>query len=92
MRCITVYTADFEAFSELLEDVIHAGLQEDEEKEFNGISVIHAGDVPEHYLQKMIVKPEVVVMRDNDRDLTILQHGSMFEIIMPVGQLTGSVK
>ena len=83
MLCITVYTADFELFSDVLEEVLKADLQEDEERELSGVTVINAGEVPEHYLQKMSVKPDVVVMRDNDRNLTILQHGDMVEIIVP---------
>jgi hypothetical protein len=82
MRCLTVYTADFELFSDVLEEVLKAELQEDEEREFSGVTCINAGEVPEHYLQKMSVRPDVVVMRDNDRNLTILQHGDMFEIIV----------
>lgn len=84
MKCISVYTDNFEAFSDIFELVVESTMEENEEKEVEGITVSHSGDVPEHYLERMSQKPEVVVMRDKSRGLTILQHGKVFEILLPV--------
>lgn len=83
MKCISVYTDNFEAFSDIFEQIVEQEMAENEEKEVEGITVSHSGDVPEHYLERMSVKPEVVVMRDKGRDITILQHGQVFEILSP---------
>lgn len=83
MKCISVYTDNFEAFSDIFEQIVEQEMAENEEKEVEGITVSHSGDVPEHYLERMSVKPEVVVMRDKGRDITILQHGQVFEILPP---------
>ncbi|MNO08664.1 hypothetical protein D3C81_2314300 [compost metagenome] len=40
--------------------------------------------MPDHYLERMSVKPEVVVMKDRDKGVMILQHGKVFEILIPV--------
>ncbi|GIO55198.1 NAD/NADP transhydrogenase alpha subunit [Paenibacillus cellulositrophicus] len=83
MKCISVYTDNFEMFSDIFDAVVESKLSENEEKEVEGITVSHSGDVPEHYLDRMSVKPEVVVMKDKSRGLTILQHGKVFEILIP---------
>ncbi|MBB3127738.1 hypothetical protein FHS19_002392 [Paenibacillus rhizosphaerae] len=83
MKCISVYTDNFEMFSDIFDTVVESKLNENEEKEVEGITVSHSGDVPEHYLDRMSVKPEVVVMKDKSRGLTILQHGKVFEILIP---------
>ncbi len=83
MKCISVYTDKFELFSDIFEEVINCELEENEEKEVDGITVSHSGQVPEHYLERMSVKPEVVVMKDKSLGLTILQHGKVFEILVP---------
>jgi hypothetical protein len=83
MKCISVYTNNFEQFSDIFEDVVETKFAENEEKEVEGITVSHSGEVPEHYLERMSQKPEVVVMRDKSRGVTILQHGSVFEILIP---------
>ncbi|MBJ9988571.1 MULTISPECIES: NAD/NADP transhydrogenase alpha subunit [Paenibacillus] len=83
MKCISVYTDNFEMFSDIFDTVVESKLSENEEKEVEGITVSHSGDVPEHYLDRMSVKPEVVVMKDKSRGLTILQHGKVFEILIP---------
>jgi hypothetical protein len=70
-------------FSDIFDAVVESKLSENEEKEVEGITVSHSGDVPEHYLDRMSVKPEVVVMKDKSRGLTILQHGKVFEILIP---------
>lgn len=83
MKCISVYTKQFDLFSDVYEDIINTPLKENEEKEFEGISVIESGEVPSHYLPKMRQKSEVVVMTVKDRNITILQHGELFEILIP---------
>ncbi|MFP4977894.1 NAD/NADP transhydrogenase alpha subunit [Paenibacillus sp. CN-4] len=84
MRCISVYTDNFELFSDIFERVVDSSLEENEEQEVEGVTISHSGDVPEHYLERMSQKPEVVVMKDKSRGLTILQHGKVFEILLPV--------
>jgi hypothetical protein len=83
MKCIAVYTNNFEVFSDIYEQVINTPLKENEEKEIEGILVSEAGEVPQNYLDKMKVKPEVVVMKVRDKDITILQHRDVFEIFLP---------
>lgn len=86
MKCISVYTSDFDKFSDILDEVLSLSLTEDEEVEIEGVAVSDAGTVPDYYLEKMTVKPDVVVMKDHERKLTILQHGNLFEIFKhPVG-------
>jgi hypothetical protein len=83
MRCISVYTDNFEQFSDVFEQVIDLKLGENDEREVEGLVVSDSGEVPEHYLERMSVKPEVVVMKDKTRGITILQHGKVFEILLP---------
>lgn len=83
MKCISVYTDNFELFSDVFEKVLEIELQENDEREIDGLTVSDSGDVPEHYLERMAVKPEVVVMKDKSRGITILQHGKVFEILIP---------
>ncbi|GAC44111.1 hypothetical protein [Paenibacillus popilliae] len=83
MRCISVYTNDFEQFSNIYETIIQTPLQEDEEKEVDGVTIYGAGEVPAQYVDRMRQKREVVVMKVKDLDITILQHGKQFEIIVP---------
>lgn len=83
MRCISVYTDNFELFSDLFEQAIELDLQEHDERELDGITISDSGEVPEHYLERMAVKPEVVVMKDKQKGITILQHGKVFEILIP---------
>lgn len=84
MKCISVYTDNFEAFSDIFEQIVSTEFAENEERDLEGITVSHSGDVPEHYLERMSQKPEVVVMKDKARGITILQHGQVFEILLPV--------
>ncbi|MOA48359.1 hypothetical protein D3C78_1710940 [compost metagenome] len=58
-------------------------LQENDERELEGVLVSDSGEVPAHYLERMSVKPEVVVMKDRDKGVMILQHGKVFEILIP---------
>ncbi|RUT36023.1 NAD/NADP transhydrogenase alpha subunit [Paenibacillus zeisoli] len=83
MRCISVYTDNFELFSDMFEQVIEINLNENDERELEGITISDSGEVPEHYLERMAKKPEVVVMKDKNRGITILQHGKVFEILIP---------
>ncbi|GAA3404996.1 NAD/NADP transhydrogenase alpha subunit [Paenibacillus hodogayensis] len=83
MKCIAVYTNDFEVFSDIYEKVLNTPLAENEETEIEGIVVSEAGEVPEHYVERMKVKPDVVVMKVREKDITILQHGEVFEILIP---------
>ncbi|TDF99394.1 NAD/NADP transhydrogenase alpha subunit [Paenibacillus piri] len=84
MKCISVYTNDFEVFSDIYEQVLSMPLAENEEKQIEGITVMESGDVPDNYLDRMKTKPEVVVMKVRDKDITILQHKNLFEIFIPV--------
>ncbi|TKH41721.1 NAD/NADP transhydrogenase alpha subunit [Paenibacillus sp. FSL R10-2782] len=84
MKCISVYTDNFEAFSDIFEQIVTSEFAENEERELEGITVSHSGDVPEYYLERMSQKSEVVVMKDKSRGITILQHGQVFEILLPV--------
>lgn len=83
MKCIAVYTNNFELFSDIYEKVIQTPLKENEEKEIEGVMVSESGDVPDNYLERMRTKPEVVVMKVKESDITILQHRDVFEIFIP---------
>lgn len=83
MKCIAVYTNDFEVFSDIYEKVISTPLAENEEKEIEGVIVSESGNVPEHYIERMRAKLDVVVMKVREKDITILQHGEVFEIFIP---------
>lgn len=82
-KCISVYTNDFGQFSDIYEQVLNMPLSEDEEKEIEGIIISESGHVPDDYLEKMRKRNDVVVMKVKDHDITILQHGNMFEILLP---------
>lgn len=83
MKCITVYTNSYEAFSDVYEKVLNENLGEYEEKEVKGITVSDAGSVPEEYIERMRSKPEVAVMSIKGKGITILQHGDVFEMLIP---------
>jgi len=83
LKCISVYTGNFEAFSDIFEQVLNTTLHADEELEIDGIVVSEAGEVTPDYVERMRVRPEVVVMKHKMRDITIFQHGGVFEIILP---------
>ena len=51
-------------------------MQEDEETVIEGIVVSESGSVPEHYLNRMRSRRDVVVMKDRT-NITILQSGGM---------------
>ena len=83
MKCISVYTKDFEQFSDIFDKVLNTNLSENEETEVEGVTVSESGSVPENYIDRMRAKRDVVVMKEKDRDITILQRGNMFEILIP---------
>ncbi|WP_017812935.1 MULTISPECIES: hypothetical protein [Paenibacillus] len=91
MKCISVYTDNFEQFSDIFEQIVAEELVENEEKVVEGITVNYSGDVPEHYLERMAQKRDVVVMKDKGRGITILQHGKLFEVLVPVAETEASV-
>ncbi|GAA4861252.1 hypothetical protein GCM10023310_45820 [Paenibacillus vulneris] len=86
MKCISVYTSNFEVFSDIYEEILKTPLAENEEKQVEGVTVMESGDVPDNYLDRMKTKPEVVVMKVKDKDITILQHRNLFEIFIPVNE------
>jgi hypothetical protein len=83
MKCISVYTNDFEVFSDIYEKILATPIAENEETQVEGVTVNGSGDVPESYLARMKTKPDVVVMKLKNTDITILQHRDMFEIFIP---------
>ncbi len=83
MKCITVYTNSYETFSDIYEDVLNQTLSEYEEKEIEGVTVSDAGGVPADYVERMKARPEVAVMSIRQKGITILQHGDVFEILIP---------
>lgn len=83
MKCIAVYTNDFEVFSDIYEKVLSTPLAENEEIEVEGVTISESGDVPDHYIERMRTKPDVVVMKVREQNITILQHGEVFEIFIP---------
>ncbi|MCR8660631.1 NAD/NADP transhydrogenase alpha subunit [Paenibacillus endoradicis] len=83
MKCISVYTNSFEQFSDIYEQVLESPPQDNEDILVEGITVSGSGHVPTQYIERMRVKPEVVVMREKARDIMILQHGNVFEICLP---------
>jgi hypothetical protein len=83
MKCISVYTNDFEVFSDIYERILEMDIAENEEQEVEGITVCDAGLVPEDYIEKMRVRPEVVVMSIKKKGILIFQHGDVFEILVP---------
>ena len=86
MRCISVYTKDFAAFSDVYEEIINTPLEDNEEKSIEGIVFSDSGEISEEYVTRLKTKPEVVVMKLKDTDITILQHGEVFEIFIPEPQ------
>ncbi len=87
MKCISVYTKNFEQFSDIYDKILNTKLSEDEETVVEGVTVMESGDVPEHYIDRMRTKRDVVVMKEKERDITILQHGELFEILLPSDQV-----
>lgn len=83
MKCISVYTNNFELFSDIYEQVLDSPPKENEDIVIEGVTVSGSGDVPDQYIERMRTKPEVVVMKEKSRGIMILQHGNVFEICLP---------
>lgn len=83
MKCLSVYTNSFAVFSDIYEQILETPFADNEEKVVEGVTVSESGDVPENYLDRMRNKPEVVVMKVREKNITILQHGNVFEILLP---------
>ncbi|ASS65202.1 MULTISPECIES: hypothetical protein [Paenibacillus] len=86
MKCISVFTNDFGLFSDIYEQVMESPPGENEDLVIEGVTVSGSGDLPAQYLERMRQKPEVVVMREKQRNITILQHGNVFEICIPTDE------
>lgn len=82
-KCITVYTSDYEVFGSIYEEIIAMELEENEEVEIEGITVSDSGEVSMEYIDKMKQKPEVAVLKIRERNILIMQHGDVFEILIP---------
>lgn len=87
MRCISVYTKDFGVFSDIYEQIMKTPLSDNEERELEGVVFSDSRDIDEDYLKRLKEKPEVVVMKIRDTNVTILQHGEVFEIFIPTDEL-----
>jgi hypothetical protein len=83
MKCISVYTSDFEIFSDIYEQVLKMPPADNEETQIEGITINGSGEVPDTYVDRLKTKPDVVVMKLKNKDITILQHRGMFEIFIP---------
>ncbi|RIX53550.1 NAD/NADP transhydrogenase alpha subunit [Paenibacillus nanensis] len=87
MKCISVYTNNFELFSDIYEQVLESPPEENEDIVIEGVTVSGSGEVPDQYIDRMRSKPEVVVMKEKERNIMILQHGNVFEICLPSGEV-----
>ncbi len=83
MRCISVYTNNFEVFSDIYEEILNTPLAENEEKLIQDVVFSDSGEIDDDYINRLKIKPEVVVMKEKARDIMILQHGDVFEIFLP---------
>jgi hypothetical protein len=83
MRCITVYTNNYQQFLDSYELICQTPLLENEEKEVDGLTISDSGEIPQDYIIRMKEKPEVAVLKDVKHKYTILQHGKVFEILIP---------
>lgn len=83
MRCISVYTKDFALFSDLCETIMNTPLDEHEERSLEGVVFGDSGETSVEYVNRLKQKPGVAVLTIKDRDVTILQHGDVFEIFLP---------
>lgn len=81
MKCISVYTDRFDVFSDIYDKIRQTNLEDDEETVIEGVVVSESGSVPRDYLNRMRARRDVVVMKDDD--ITILQRGELFEILVP---------
>lgn len=58
-------------------------LEENEEKSLDGITFGDSGETSIDYVNRLKQKPDVAVLKLKDTDITILQHGDVFEIFLP---------
>jgi hypothetical protein len=79
-----VFTNDFALFSDIYPQIVNSPPADNEDVVVEGITVSGSGDVPASYIERMRTKPEVVVMKEKDRNIVILQHGNVFEICLPM--------
>ncbi len=83
MKCVTVYTRDYEVFSDIYSKIMENLPTEDEEKEIDGITVSDSGELSEEYITRMRNKQEVAVLRITNSNVILIQHGEVFEILIP---------
>ncbi len=82
-KCVTVYTKDYELFSDIFNEIRALDLEPNEEKVVQGVTVADVGGVDNEYIDTMRVKNEVAVLRVRGTDMMILQHGDVFELLTP---------
>lgn len=82
-RCITVFTKDYDRFSDVYEEILNTDFSDEEEKEIDGITFIASTDVPDDYIDRMREKQDAAIMNEKERGITIVQHGEVFEIFLP---------
>jgi uncharacterized beta-barrel protein YwiB (DUF1934 family) len=78
-----VYTNDYSRFSDLYEQILRTPLGEHEEKMLDGVVFGDSGETSVEFLNRLKQKPEVAVLKLKDSEITILQHGDVFEIFLP---------
>jgi len=83
LRCISVYTGDYDRFSDLVDDILRMPPGENEEKLLDGIVIADSGETDAGYVDRLMRKPDVAVLKEKGRGITILQHGGVFEIFLP---------
>ncbi|MEX2104445.1 MAG: NAD/NADP transhydrogenase alpha subunit [Bacilli bacterium] len=83
MKCVTVYTRDYEVFSDIYSKIMENLPAEDEEKEIDGITVSDSGELSEEYITRMRNKQEVAILKITNSDVILVQHGEVFEILIP---------
>lgn len=83
MNVLKVYTKNIEVFSDLYAGLENLNLSEGQETELEGVKVSGGGQVEEEYLDEMRVKLDVAVLKVKRQNVTILQHGDMFEVLTP---------
>jgi hypothetical protein len=80
---LVVHTESIEVFSDLFKEVEKLTLTEGQETEVEGVKVSGGGQVDEEYVNEMRIKPEVAVLKVRNKNITILQHGGLFEVLIP---------
>ncbi|HEU4965817.1 MAG TPA: NAD/NADP transhydrogenase alpha subunit [Bacilli bacterium] len=85
---ITVHTRSYEAFSDLFAQIANLTLGADEEQQVEGVKITNDGDVEQDYLDTMKRKTDVAVLKVRGQATKILQHGDVFEILLPMPEST----